>query len=82
MPHSVTVTRTTTTSSATAIILNTGLLKTASGGLKLLETVEVVYLKFETSAYKGLMAAAILGLSNSVLYFLSAFFSFRTYRTG
>ncbi|XP_015915725.1 MARVEL domain-containing protein 1 [Parasteatoda tepidariorum] len=166
MSHSVTVTRTTTTSSATAIILNTGLLKTASGALKLFETIigaiclgliayystdkggtclnaefvffflvtfaflvttflllisalvslmsatiihktlfEFLYHVFAfifyisaslalliyiqkvnryiaTSHYNGIMAASILGLANSVLYFLSAFFSFRTYRTG
>lgn len=39
MSHSITVTRTTTTTSATAIILNTGILRGASGLLKLFETV-------------------------------------------
>lgn len=32
--------------------------------------------------YEGKMAAAVLGLVNAVLYFLSAFFSFRAYRIG
>ncbi|XP_023235396.1 plasmolipin-like [Centruroides sculpturatus] len=32
--------------------------------------------------YEGKMAAAVLGLINAALYFLSAFFSFRAYRVG
>lgn len=39
MSHSVTITRTTTTTTSTAIILNTGYLKTASGLLKLAQTI-------------------------------------------
>ncbi|GIY28764.1 MARVEL domain-containing protein [Caerostris extrusa] len=166
MSHSVTVTRTTTTSSATAIILNTGILRTPSGLLKFFETIigavclgliayysvnnktfvgdpehtlfflvtfaflvttflmllsallslmvatilpktlfEFLYHIFgfvfyisaslallitvsndnkhyRTRYYEGKMAAAVLGLVNSVLYLLSAFFSFRVYRIG
>ncbi|CAL1285780.1 unnamed protein product [Larinioides sclopetarius] len=164
MSHAVTITRTTTTSSATAIILNTGILKTPSGILKFFETVigaiclgliayYSVYNKiftgdpehtlffivtfaflvttflmllssllslmaatilpktlfeflyhifafiFYISAslallttltnkyyrghyYEGKMAAAVLGIVNAVLYLLSSFFSFRTYRIG
>uniref|UniRef100_A0A0K8SB11 MARVEL domain-containing protein n=2 Tax=Lygus hesperus TaxID=30085 RepID=A0A0K8SB11_LYGHE len=37
MSHSVTITRTTTTSSSTAILVNTGFLRTAPGILKLFE---------------------------------------------
>lgn len=32
--------------------------------------------------YEGKMAAAVLGLVNAVLYLLSTFFSFRSYRTA
>ncbi|PSN42066.1 hypothetical protein C0J52_16389 [Blattella germanica] len=39
MSHSVTITRTTTTTSSTAILLNTGYLKTAAGLLKLFQTI-------------------------------------------
>jgi hypothetical protein len=39
MSHAVTITRTTTATTSTAIILNSGYLKTAAGLLKLAQTV-------------------------------------------
>lgn len=38
--------------------------------------------RYNKDRYDGSMAAAVLGLVNSVLYILSVFFSFRSYRTG
>lgn len=164
MSHSITVTRTTTTTSATAIILNTGLLRTPTGMLKLFETLigavclgliahysstrygfqgnpehtffflvtfaflvttfllllsnmislmaasmipktifEFLYHLFafifylagsialliyiskydrRHQYYEGIMASSVLGIVNSILYFFSTFFSFRSYRTA
>ncbi|XP_035205908.1 uncharacterized protein LOC118180936 [Stegodyphus dumicola] len=51
-----------------------------SASLSLLITVSNKYRR--TYDYEGKMAAAVLGLINSVLYLLSTFFSFRTYKSG
>lgn len=53
-----------------------------SASLALLITVSNANKHYRTRYYEGKMAAAVLGLVNSVLYLLSAFFSFRTYRFG
>lgn len=71
MSHSVTITRTTTTTSSTAILLNTGYLKTASGLLKLAQTIlgavciGLVGYNINSSQY-----GAIINLTEVLFFFL------------
>ncbi|KAG8193769.1 hypothetical protein JTE90_005064 [Oedothorax gibbosus] len=53
-----------------------------SASLALIVTVSSQNKHYRTSTYEGKMAAAVLGLVNSVLYLISAFFSFRGYKMG
>lgn len=60
MSHAVTVTRTVTTTNTTAIILNTGYLKTGAGILKLMQLVTTTW-KLETLDVKSELTFGILG---------------------
>ncbi|CAA9999935.1 unnamed protein product [Nesidiocoris tenuis] len=91
MSHSVTVTRMTTTSTSTAIIVNTGFLKTASGLLKLFETIIAAIclflafyfqfdrtLSYKISVYEFFICVMACALITSGCLLLACIFSLST----